>query len=149
MGFVLDVRESNLEDVVDVNNDIPEFKSDGDVIDTDYFRKRIGDKAHAILVAYVGTIPVGYMVSYEDENNSLYCWMAGVRPDFRKGGVLTELMKKQFQWARVYEYDKITIKTRNERREMLSYLMKNNFMITSVEEREDVLDNRILLESYL
>ena len=146
MGFVLDVRESYLEDVVEVNNDIPEFKSDGVSLDKNYFSERIKDKNPAILVAYIGTIPVGYLVAYEAEDNSLYCWMAGVRPDYRNNGVLTELMKKQFQWASVYEYDKVTIKTRNNRREMLAYLVKNEFMITGVEKKEDIKDNRILLE---
>ncbi len=146
MGFVFYITESRLEEVVYINRNIPEFETDENLLDVNFFKERIGDKDHSILVAYVGHIPAGYVVSYELEDNSLYCWMAGVVPGFRRGGALSELMEKQFEWASVYEYDKVKIKTRNERREMLRYLVKNGFMIVGVEERDNVEKNRIMLE---
>jgi len=50
--------------------------------------------------------------------------MAGVNPNFRKKGILKKLMNYQDNWAKEKGYKKIKIKTRNARREMLSYLIK-------------------------
>lgn len=72
--------------------------------------------------------------------------MTGVDPRFRRMGILRELMAYQEKWAKGHGYKKITIKTRNNRREMLAYVVKAGFDFVGVEVRERVEENRIMLE---
>lgn len=59
------------------------------------------------------------------------------------------LMNYQEEWAKKRGYTKIKIKTRNNRREMLHYLVKCGFCFYRVEEQENIGENRILLEKQI
>ena len=138
------IKENQLKDILKIN--IPEFEQ----YSKDYFLTRIKDKPHLILIAYFDNQPVGYIIAYDRFNDSsLYCWMAGVSIDFRRKGILTALMNYQEQWAKKHHYKKIKIKTRNSRREMISYLTKSNFLFLEVIQKENIKENRILLEKKL
>lgn len=137
------VKETAIEEAVKVNSAVDEFPD----YRKDYFEDRYQDREKLIITAYIGKQPVGYIVGYDKfGDGSFYCWMAGVDPDFREKGVLKELMDYQKNWAREKGYSKIKIKTRNNRREMLSYLVKYGFFFTEVVKYPDIEDNRILLE---
>lgn len=58
-------------------------------------------------------------------------------------------MTYEYKWAKEKHYDKIKIKTRNNRREMLGYLVKYGFFFTEVVQHPNIDDNRILLEKKL
>tara|TARA_Y100000031_G_C8118115_1_gene336876 strand:+ start:144 stop:572 length:429 start_codon:yes stop_codon:yes gene_type:complete len=139
---MINIKEDKINDVVIINQKIPEF----DHYSKDYFTERIKDSKNIILVAYINNSPIGYLIAYDRfKDNSIYCWMAGVDSEHRKQGVLTALMNYLEKWAK-NDYNKIKIKTRNCRREMLFYLIKNNFMCTKVEPFPDIKDNRIWFE---
>ena len=141
------VKEAPVEDAVKVNSTIVEFDKQ---YKKDYFETRIKDKDSLITVAYKDNNPVGYMVWYDrDNDNSLYCWMAGVNPNYRKLGSLKKLMEYGVIWAKNNGYTKIKIKTRNNRLEMLLYLIKNGFLLTNVVQYPDIDDNRLELEKSL
>ena len=72
--------------------------------------------------------------------------MAGVDNNYRRLGALTALMNYQMNWAKKKGYNKLKIRTRNNRREMLSFLVKNGFNFVSVEQRDNITENRINLE---
>ena len=138
------VKEVPIEEVVKVNATITEFD---EPYQKNYFEERYGDKEKLIIVAYLDKIPAGYIVGYDKDNDSsFYCWMAGVNPQFRRKGILTSLMNYQEKWAKEKRYTKIKIKTRNNRREMLSYLLKSGFYFYQVDQQKNIEDNRILLE---
>lgn len=138
------VKEVPIEEAVKVNATITEFD---EPYQKNYFEERYGDKEKLIIVAYLDEIPAGYIVGYnKDNDSSFYCWMAGVNPQFRRKGILTALMNYQEKWAREKGYTKIKIKTRNNRREMLFYLVKSGFYFYQVDQQENIEDNRILLE---
>jgi ribosomal protein S18 acetylase RimI-like enzyme len=102
------------------------------------------------IVAYVDDVPSGFLVGYDHwGDKTFYVWMAGVIPKYRHQGVLKELMNYQTDWSRFRGYHKLRIKTRNNRREMLGYLIKNDFNFVEVEPQPDVMDNRILLEKVI
>lgn len=139
----MNVRHAPLSAALEVHKSIDEFR-DGPKQSRDDFEKRYVDKHHCILVAYDNELPVGYVIAYDrDDDGSLYCWMAGVRPDRRRKGVLSALMNELERWAKRHDYDAITIKTRNSRRGMLRYLAKAEFLFTAIEERDDPMQNRI------
>lgn len=139
------VKEVSLEEAVKVNLTIPEF--DECSRDKDYFKDRYKGKETLIIVAYFENTPAGYLVAYDRfSDNSFYCWMTGVAPQFRMNGILAAMMNYLENWAKARGYKKIRIKTRNNRREMLSYLAKYGFYFTEIEKYPDVKDNRILAE---
>lgn len=138
------IKKDNMDDVVKVHNLVPEF---GETCEKSYFENRCKDKKNLIIVAYIETEPVGYLVGYDRYNDwSFYCWMAWVIPKYRQNWVLTKLMEYQNNRAKVNGYNKIKIKTRNNKRQMLSYLAKNWFNFLEIVRSEDINDNRILLE---
>lgn len=141
------VRQATLEAVLEAHAKVPEFHGG---YDRDEFESRLKGKKSLLAVAFEGESPVGYMVSYEHRDaDAFYCWMAGVDPKHRRNGALSRLMVHLEKWARKEGYRKIVIKTRNNRREMLAFLVKNGFQFTHVEPRGTVSENRILLEKPL
>jgi len=147
MGKKVIIKEELIDVAVKINATIVEFDKP---YDRPYFEERYKGKKNLILVAYVDNQPAGYMVSYDRNNNdSFYCWMAGVDPNFRRLGLLKELMEYLNNWAKANGYKKIIIKTRNNRREMLSFLVKAGFNFTEIQAQPLVEDNRILLEKII
>ena len=141
------VKEVLIEEAVKVNETIVEF---GEAYKKDYFEGRYKGKNKLIIVAYVDGQAAGYIIGYDKyQDKSFYCWMAGVNPNFRKKGLLKALMEYEDKWAIKNGYNKIKIKTRNNRRDMLAYLVKYGFYFTKVEEYEDIVENRIYLEREL
>lgn len=147
MSAEIVIKEDVIEKAVLVNAKIIEFDAP---YDKNYFAKRYQGKKHLILAAYYGKELAGYLVAYDRDNDgSFYCWMAGVDPEFRRKGILTSLMNYLVDWTKTQGYQKIKITTRNRRRAMLSYLVKQGFYFTGVEEREKIEDFRIFLEKTL
>lgn len=143
------VRETSLEDAFAVHERVPEFKVHFPY-DLDTFHERTKQKKTLALVADVEGEPAGYVVAYDrDGDGTFYCWMAGVDPSFRRMGVLRALMGYLETWTAREGYKALRIKTRNNRREMLAFLVKHGFHFRGVETYEDPADNRILLEKAL
>lgn len=139
------VKESTLDDVINIFNTIKEFdrKEYGT---KEYIENRFGDKKKVILVAYINSEPVGYILAYDRDNNgSFYCWMTGVKQEYRRMGILTKLMKALKDFAKENGYKSLSIKTNNDRREMLNFLVKTNWNFISVETKENIVDNEINL----
>jgi GNAT superfamily N-acetyltransferase len=148
MGSNVSVHEVSLEEAVSVHAQIPELQGSKRTIDD--FQERIQGKDQLIIVGDINNQHAGYIVGYDrDGDKSFYCWMAGVIPKFRKRGVMSALMQYFENWARENGYQKATVKTRNTRREMLSFLVQNNYLFTAVDPRERIEENRILLEKEL
>lgn len=138
------IKETPIEEAVKVNDTIVEF---AEKYDKQYFESTYSNKEKLIILAYVDENPAGYIVSYDKfEDGSLYCWMVGVNPKFRKMGILKSLMNYQDKWAKDKGYNKIKIKTWNKRRAMLTYLVKYGFFFTEVVPHPNIEENRILLE---
>lgn len=146
----IEVIETNIEEVLKVNKNVIEFTDDVE-FNKEYFENRYEGKEKLIIVAYLDNKPIGYIVGYDkhEDRESFYVWMAGVDYKYRRLGALTKLMEYQINWARKHGYSKLQIKTRNARREMLSFLVKNGFDFVSVETKENIIDNRINLEKVL
>lgn len=147
MSKNITIKEVPIEEAIKVNATIVEFDAP---YQKDYFEERYKNKEKLIIVAYVDNQPAGYIVGYDKfEDGSFYCWMAGVNPKFRKLGLLKAMMDYEDKWSKDKNYNKIKIKTRNNRREMLAYLVKYGFFFTEVVQQPNMDDNRILLEKEL
>ena len=142
------VKEVPIDEAVKVNRNVIEF--DGKDTKAEDFERRYQDKEKLIIVSYYENVPIGYIIGYDRDNDgSFYCWMAGVDNNYRRHGALTTLMNYQMNWAKNKGYNKLKIRTRNNRREMLSFLVKNDFNFVRVEQRDDITENRINLEHSL
>jgi len=141
------IKEVSIEEIIEVNASILEFdRSYGRIT----FEQRCQGRETLLVVGYINGEAAGYIVGYDrDQDGSFYCWMAGVNPLFRRRGVLTSLMAYEDIWAKKRGYIKLKIKTRNSRREMLSYLVKHDFNFTWVEQKENIEEYRIHLEKQL
>lgn len=139
------VKQAPIEKVVEVNAKIPEFVDPQETYNKEYFENRYQGKENLIIVAYFDGQPAGYIVAYNKyDDGSLYCWMAGVTPKFRRRGILKSLMDYQEKWAKRKGYKKIEIKTRDSRQNMLAYLNKYDFkLIKTIQHPEN---NRLLFE---
>lgn len=143
----INVKEVDISEAIKVHQNVLEF--DETKPDIEYFENRYKNSDKLIIVAYYDNMPAGYIIGYDkfkDNGKSFYCWMAGVDYRFRRKGILSELMRYQMNWAKEKGYEILKIKTRNNRREMLSFLVKTGFNFVSVEERDNIEDNRINLE---
>ncbi|MBL7056811.1 GNAT family N-acetyltransferase [Candidatus Woesearchaeota archaeon] len=140
------IREVSLDEIMKINGKIPEFEEEPRL----KFETKLANKNHLLIAAYIEQQPAGYLIAYDKfGDGSIYCWMAGVIPSFRKQGILSQLMDYQDQWAQSKGYNKIKIKTRNNRRSMLSFLVKNDFYFTEVNAGDTIEENRISLEKKL
>lgn len=147
MSKKIAIKEVPIEEVVKVNATIVEFDAP---YQKAYFENRYENKEKLIIIAYVDSQPAGYIVGYDKfGDGSFYCWMAGVDPKQRRKGALKALMEYEEKWAKEKGYKKIKIKTRNNRREMLAYLVKYGFCFTEVEQHPNKNDHRILAEKEL
>lgn len=147
MEINIEVKEVEIEEAMKVHKNVIEFDEANPT--KEYFEGRYQDSEHLIIVAYYKQVPIGYIVGYDkfkDNKNNFYCWMAGVDYRYRRKGALTALMNYQINWAKEKGYKNLKIKTRNNRREMLSFLVKNGWYFTSVEKWDSIEDNRINLE---
>lgn len=140
----ISITVTPLDIVIKVHQKIPEFAPH---IQEKDFENRYTTKKKLIITAYLNSTAAGYLIGYEhEEKDSFYCWMLGVIPKFRRKGILTAMMNYLEQWAKKQGYNKIKIKTRNNRYEMLIYLAKKGFLITSVKQKQKIEENRIFLE---
>lgn len=140
------IKETTLEEALNIHKNVLEF--DDTNPSKEVFENRYQDAENLIIVAYYQRNPIGYMIGYDrfkDNKENFYCWMAGVDFRYRRMGTLKKLMQYQENWAREKGYKNLRIKTRNNRREMLSFLVKSEFYFMSVEEQEKIENNRINL----
>jgi len=139
------IKEIKLQDVVNIHKRIPEFFETPakKLIESERYQ----GKKTLVLAAYAGKQEAGYMIAYDRfSDKSFYCWITGVVPAFRNSGVLTLMMNYLFKWASLNGFSKIKLKSRNERREMNTYLVKRGFFFTSIEHRDEIKDNRVGFE---
>lgn len=138
------IKEVNLEEALKVFKRIKEWNRP-EAGTVEYCKNKIGNSNHIILAAYANDENVGYLIGY-DKDDSFYCWVAAVDENYRRMGILTRMMKIFENYAKQLGYDKVTLKTLNNKREMLSYLVKNNWNFTDIIKNENVILNEIIAE---
>jgi len=141
------IKKGELKTAVNLSKEIPEFKNPHPLLE---YLNRLNNQPHLILIAYLNKIPVGFKVAYERiDDGSLYSWMGGVLPKFRRVGIAQLLAEAQEKWAKENQYQSIRFKTRNSHRKMLLFALGNGFQIVDVKKIGEVGDYRIVLEKKL
>lgn len=139
------LKKVQLKECLEINKSIPEFNKEK--YSDDYFTSRYKGKNPLLFATYVGKKPVGYMIGYDKyHDNSFYCWMVGVVPQYRHQGILKKMMAFFEKQAKKQGYTTIKLTTRNMRRNMLAYLVKYKFNIVDFAEQPKVLRNKSVWE---
>jgi len=141
------IKKGELQTAVKLSMGIPEFKNPHPLQE---YLNRLNNKSCLILIASLNEIPVGFKVAYErNDDGSLYSWMGGVLPKFRRKGIAQLLADGQEKWAKENNYLSIRFKTRNKHSKMLLFALGNGFQIVGVNKIGEVGDYRIVLEKKL
>ncbi len=138
------IKEVSLEEALKIHPKIEEWDRP-EAGTVSYCTQKMGKARNLILGAYRNDEIVGYLIAYE-KNNRFYCWLTAVDKQYRKRGILTEMMKLFEKRAKVLGYNKVTLKTVNNKREMLSYLIKNHWNISDIIKKDTIALNEILVE---
>lgn len=143
-----EIKHESWDALARIHAQIPEFAAvDGTFSDTAHFESRCAGHNHVLTVAaYDDGRAAGYLVAYDRyKDGSLYCWMAGVVPAYRRRGALAALMTAQEDFARRHGLNAILIKTRNDKTAMLRWLLANGYMFTDIDLRAPLAATRLHL----
>ena len=143
---MINIHQTSIEEIYPLTLQVPEFAPHYSI---EKFYERLGNRPYLILQADIGGETAGFKVGYEVESGIFYSWVGGVLPDFRKKGVARALADEMEVWLRARAYHTLRMKTHNKFRNMLLFAIGNDFEITGVEKRENIAENRILLEKKL
>ncbi len=143
---MINISETTIEKIIPLESLIPEF-DEGYI--SNNLNKLEGNKK-LILIASIDDNPAGFAIRYDRyHDGSLYAWILGILPEYRKQGVMTALMNYTYSWAKKEGFESIKVKTQNFRRPMLFALIKEGFNFLEVEDNEDINKSKILLEKIL
>jgi ribosomal protein S18 acetylase RimI-like enzyme len=143
----IEIKEIPIEEAIKIQETIPEFDENRT---KEIYEKRYGGKEKLIIAAYVNYVPVGFSVWYKKfDDGSIYLWMAGVSPQFRRQGIFRAMLEYGISWAKSRGYKSVRIKTRNHRREMLSFLVENGYNLINIEAYPKIEDNRVEFIKFL
>ena len=144
MGItVKEIDKNELDKVVEVLNHLPEF-------DTVFYKKKLLDRLlkyeSIILIAEYAGKPIACKVAYNRYfDGSIYSWLGGVLPPYRKQGIALLLQEKLETEARKRFFRSIRMKTRNQHVDMLRFALKHGFQICGFQEKELLEEARIEL----
>ena len=142
------VEESEFKKVDIVHRQIPEF--DEDHLEQKYFSRCPNSDPTLLLAKNKDGEGIGYIITYDKfEDGSYYVWMAGVKPECRRSGAMSEMIDKLFQIAKKENYECLKIKTRNERTAMRQLLEKYDFKIVDFYPVGDLDRHEILCKKNL
>jgi predicted GNAT superfamily acetyltransferase len=99
----------------------------------DFFVDRIQTKEDLIIVlSYNEKKLIGFKLGYRYGENTLYSWVGGVLPSYRKQGIAQKLLELQHQTAKEKGYKKVRTKSMNRFKPMMALNLKNGFDIVKV-----------------
>ncbi len=141
------ISHNDYTKVIQILNRIPEF-------DTVFYLKKVEEKLNnsesiVLLAEYAGK-PVGCKIAYNRYfDGSIYSWLGGVLPPYRRQGIACELLEALEREAKSRFFESIRFKTRNKHVSMLNFAFNHGFKIVGFEKKGDVDDYRILMSKKL
>ncbi|RYU68733.1 N-acetyltransferase [Aliivibrio finisterrensis] len=142
----IEVRKGTIDDVVEVDAQIPEFDGRNT---KDKLEQRLSDIPHLILIATHNGQPVAYKMGYELSSLEFYSWLGGVVPTARKKGIATQLRLAQESWAHEKGYKAISVKSMNRYPPMLQLLISSGYHISGYEEEGSTDKSKIKFIKYI
>jgi predicted GNAT superfamily acetyltransferase len=142
----INIRKGTYEEAEVIHRQIEEFEKE-------YLSNKLPDIDTESMVIFIVSLngkDVGYSISYDRwQDGSLYAWMAGVIKKYRGQGCYQALAKARYNYAIENGYTSLRLKTKNRRREMLGFLIKDGWNVIDFDKEDDPLNNNILFEKIL
>lgn len=133
------IRQATPAEALAVLTQIPEFglvDPSGGTWEESADRRLFEREYVALIATGIDGSGVGALIAYQRyEPGILYCWLAGVFPSARRQGALTALMREMTHWGRGNGFTSLHIATRNRFHGMLSYLVRERYLLYDVERR--------------
>jgi predicted GNAT superfamily acetyltransferase len=99
----------------------------------DFFIDRIQTKKDLVItLSYDRDTLIGFKLGYQYNEDTLYSWVGGVLPEYRKQGIAQKLLELQHQMAKEKGYKKVRTKSMNRFKPMIILNLKNGFDIVKV-----------------
>lgn len=115
----------------------------------DFFVDRILTKEGLVIsLCYKKNELIGFKIGYRYDDNTLYSWVGGVLPKFRRQGIAQQLLTLQHTWALNQGYQKIRTKSMNRFKPMIILNLQNGFDIKKVYTNE-LGQTKIIFEKLL
>lgn len=115
--------------------------------DLAFFVRRLKGRINPLmLIAQVEKQPVGFALGYENKPSTFYNWLIGVLPDYRRGGIASQLMEAMSAWARDNGYHTVRFECYNRHRPMLHLAINQNFNAVGFRYDADAEDNLLIME---
>ncbi len=141
MSPMIEIKEGDLETVVEISKKVPEFHEPHGL---EVYQNRLKNAPSITLVAYVDGQPAGFKVGYE-RDGYFYSWMGAILPQYRRLGLARKLAEQQEAWAKAKGYPHVTFKTRNRLKPMLIFALSRGFDIIEIQPKETIEEYRIIL----
>lgn len=139
----MEIRQGSLQEALEVLRGLPEFDP---LLSTKHYGERIANKSHLIIIASVDGNLAGCKLAYDRfEDGSIYSWLGGVIPKYRKLGLAKKMARFQEEWALENGFDGIRFKTLNRHKAMLTFAINNGFQIYNVKPKDEIENYRIEL----
>lgn len=99
----------------------------------EFFVDRVHNKEGLVIVlCYYQNTLVGFKLGYRYGEDTLYSWVGGVLPHFRKQGIAQMLLEHQHVYAKEKGYKKVRTKSMNRFKPMMILNLKNGFNIVKI-----------------
>lgn len=139
----MEIREGSLSEALEVLRGLPEF---GPLLSTEHYVERMANKTQLIVIATVEESLAGCKVAYNrHDDGTLYSWLGGVIPEYRKMGLAKKMADFQEAWALNNGFHAIRFKTLNRHKAMLTFAINNGFQIYNVKPKDELENYRIQL----
>lgn len=139
----MEIREGSFSEALEVLRELPEFDR---LLSTDHYMERMANKTQLIVIAIINNQVAGCKVAYDRfEDGSLYSWLGGVIPQYRKMGLAKKMADYQEAWALYNGFSAIRFKTLNRHKAMLTFAINNGFQVFNVKPKDEIENYRIEL----
>ena len=139
----MEIREGSFSEALEVLKGLPEFDP---LLSTDHYVGRMANRPQLIVIALIEEKLAGCKIAYDRfEDGSLYSWIGGVIPAYRKMGLAKKMADYQEEWALKNGFDAIRFKTLNRHKAMLTFAINNGFQIFNVKPKDEIENYRIEL----
>ena len=143
---MIEVKIANIKTIQYANTLIPELSP---AYTIEKYHERLNNTIHLGLIAAIDGQIAGFKIGYALDKTHFYSWMGGVVPRFRRKGVAKILADYQEKWLKEQGFKSLSMKTRNNCRNMLLFAIQNDFLLTQVEHKGTIESYRIYLEKTL
>ncbi|HRK27506.1 MAG TPA: GNAT family N-acetyltransferase [Chitinophagales bacterium] len=146
------LKQGSISLLMCLMNQIPEFDfyPHKPKFNEEYITQTLKGKSYLLLIAWVNDEPAGFKLGYRRWGKlTLYSWLGGVLPQYRRLGIAKLLANEQEAWARTKGYKRIIFKSRNRFTNMLLFALNNGFNFIKVEKADMLADYRLYLQKSL